>query len=519
MIHSHRLPSYCLFSACLLLLPVALVRAQQDGRADVVQPHETKLRVLIDDGRIEQRIGEVDKKRTSTAYSSIDAERFRHSLVELPEVLEQEVGVQVRSTGGAGSLSTVVLRGASAEQVIVYLDGVPLNDASGSPMDLSLIPLSTVERIDVYRGSTPLELGNPSIGGAINIITRQAGETSSQTTASLSAGSFQTYRFSGSASVSKAADDFLFSGSYLQSDNDFSFVNDNGTPANPADDRREKRNNDGVKHFALLGNWKHTISQRYDTELRLDLSDRRKELPGVTNSPDVQTYIDTRQYNLLAQLNAHSLWLAALDVNARLFASRKNEVFDDSLAQLGFINQRSESVTRKAGAQLFVQYTTPSSVWKLQNLFGLERYDRDSTQARLNSDTNKRQRLELSAENSRYFDDNRFIVNLALRYQHINDAFASATDTGGTVTPGFDKSYRFVNPQLGLKYRFSQHTFASANIGQYSRAPSFLELFGGDGLLLGNPDLTRETSLNSDLGFTYTWFKPYHWLHDAELYL
>ncbi len=503
-----KVPCY-FFLALLLSLQTALVRAQGNNE---------KLHVLINRGVIERRVGEVDRALTSSANSVIRVDRFRNSLTRLPEILEQEVGVQTRSSGGIGSLSTVVLRGASADQVIIYLDGVPLNNASGSMVDVSLIPPGLIERIDIYRGSTPLELGDPSIGGAINIITRQSLQTNSESTANISTGSFHTYKAGASSMLTKGRDSFLVSGSYLQSKNNFSFVNNNGTPLNPNDDRVEERNNDGVKHLALLTNWKHKFSQQYDTEVRVDMLDRHKELPSVTNSADVQTFIDTFQVNFLSQINAHSFMRKNLDANVKLFSSIKNELFDDSLAQLGFINQRTKSITRKTGAELFLKFTQHESIWKLLNNISIENYNNTSILARVNENRSNRKRLELSAENSRFYDSNKLILNLVLRYQSVLDNIVSTTDIAGNPVPGFDKNYQFLDPQLGMRYRFSQHTYLTANIGQYSRVPSFLELFGGGGLLLSNPDLKPETSVNTDVGFTYTWYKPYHWFHNAELY-
>ncbi len=482
-----------------------------------------KLRVLINDGHINQRVGAINKAFTSSATSTINVSRLRHKLVRLSDVLDQEVGVQTRSSGGVGSFSTVSLRGASSDQVMIYLDGVPLNNADGSPVDLSLISPDSIERIDVYRGSTPLELGSPSIGGAINIITRhdntgQSAFQQTKTDANLSIGSFHTYKLSASSSLLRAKNRYLFSASYLQSKNDFSFKNDNGTPLNPQDDRVEKRRNDGVKHLSLLANWRYRISLLDDTELRLDISDRNKQLPSVTNSAAVQTYIDTRQYHLLGQINLRKLWLKQLNANIKLFASRKNEIFDDSLAQPGFIQQRTDSVTEKAGTQLFFGLHNKNSLWKLLSGFSLQRYHTQSTQALVDSDTNTRKRLALSVQNNRFYDDNRFIITLTMRYQQFTDSIAATTDIGGNITPGSDKNYHFYSPQLGLKYRFNKHTFLTANTGRYHRVPSFFELFGGSGLVLGNPDLQAEVSLNSDAGLTYTWFAPHHWWHNAELY-
>lgn len=504
----------------LLLMQGTLVRADEFSLS---KEPDTKLRVLIDEGIVQNRIGDVDKEVISSAHSVIEADRLRGTFTSLPEVMEQEVGVQMRASGGVGSLSTVVLRGASSEQVVVYLDGVPLNDASGGPVDLSLIPISSIERIEIYRGSTPLALGNPSIGGAVNIITRRSEESaiekdgvSSQLSASVA--SFHTYKLSGNSSLSHKRDDLLLTASYLQSENDFSFVNDNGTQFNPADDREEDRNNDGVKQLALLTSWKHQINAQYDTELKLDLSDRKKEIPSVTNSASVQTMLDTQQYNLLGQLNAHDVWSENINLNVKLFATRKDEVFDDSLAEAGFFGQHKESVTAKAGTQIYAEINQQKTQWKLLTGLSRETYDTESSLALVESGTSSRGQLEVSVENVSYFDQSRLILNLVVRYQAIYDELAPVSDSFGTITPGAENSYKFLNPQMGVKYRFNNHTYVTANAGLYERVPSFFELFGGDGLLLGEPDLNPERSFNTDIGFTYTWYRPYSWIHNTEVY-
>lgn len=214
------------FLLCFLLLQMqaAIVRAQEVSGSDTEKPG--RLHVLIDEGEIAERAGEVDKSVTSSVHTVIEAGRFRNTFVSLDEVLEQEVGVQTRVTGGEGSLSTVILRGAASEQVMIYLDGVPLNDAAGGAVDLSLVPLDNIERIDVYRGSTPLELGKASIGGAVNIITRRtaAGRAIKGVNHKFSAtlASFQTYRLNASSKLRSDSDDLLLTGSYLQSKNNFS---------------------------------------------------------------------------------------------------------------------------------------------------------------------------------------------------------------------------------------------------------------------------------------------------------
>jgi len=132
-------------------------------------------------------------RETSTFATVIDTTEATSRVDSVSDLLSESVGVQVRSFGGLGAFSTVSIRGATPNQVEFYLDNVLLNTANTSLVDAETVPLDNVERIEIYRGFAPLQLGAGSIGGAINLVTRQvAGETINRT--SVSYGSYNTQR-------------------------------------------------------------------------------------------------------------------------------------------------------------------------------------------------------------------------------------------------------------------------------------------------------------------------------------
>jgi hemoglobin/transferrin/lactoferrin receptor protein len=67
-----------------------------------------------------------------------------------------------------------VLRGLSGQRVLVLVDGSPMNSARGNGPHPSLVDPAQVERIEVVRGPSSVAYGSDAIGGAINIITREA---------------------------------------------------------------------------------------------------------------------------------------------------------------------------------------------------------------------------------------------------------------------------------------------------------------------------------------------------------
>lgn len=88
--------------------------------------------------------------------------------------LQSLPGVEINQTGGAGSTSSVFLRGANSQHTLVLVDGVRMTSATLGSARLEHIPLELVERIEVVRGPMSHLYGSDAIGGVIQIFTRRA---------------------------------------------------------------------------------------------------------------------------------------------------------------------------------------------------------------------------------------------------------------------------------------------------------------------------------------------------------
>lgn len=82
-------------------------------------------------------------------------------------------GVHVREVNGKGQYTVVNVRGSTAAQVGVFVDGVMTNLGGDAAVDISTIPVKNVERIEVYRGYIPARFGGTFIGGVINVVTKK----------------------------------------------------------------------------------------------------------------------------------------------------------------------------------------------------------------------------------------------------------------------------------------------------------------------------------------------------------
>jgi iron complex outermembrane receptor protein len=121
---------------------------------------------------------DVDNSKARGNTTIITAEDIEQSTARtLPELLGEEAGILTRSLyGNQGTGATVDIRGfgaASTQNTLILLDGRRLNDVDLSSVDFSVIPLQSIERIEITRNSGAVLYGDGAVGGAINIITRQ----------------------------------------------------------------------------------------------------------------------------------------------------------------------------------------------------------------------------------------------------------------------------------------------------------------------------------------------------------
>lgn len=118
----------------------------------------------------------------------------------LTALLQQVAGVQVTSNGGPGQSGNVYVRGFGGPDVLVLLDGVPMNaqDATGVAY-LNNFTTDQIQRIEIIRGNVSSIYGSGAIGGVV-LITTRAGSKKPQASISVTAGSRNTATVSANAS-------------------------------------------------------------------------------------------------------------------------------------------------------------------------------------------------------------------------------------------------------------------------------------------------------------------------------
>lgn len=179
----------------------------------------------------------------------------------ISEVLNTAAGVTVNgANNNLGTNQGISIRGSSFGNILILMDGIPVNDPSliSNYFDLNFINLNQVERIEVLKGGQSTLYGSDAVAGVINIITKKAKDKPVALQASLTAGSYNTYQASAGISGTKNKFSYNLQNTAITSKGFSSAYDSTGT---------KNFDNDGYKQNSIRGD----VGYRLNEKLQLNV--------------------------------------------------------------------------------------------------------------------------------------------------------------------------------------------------------------------------------------------------------
>lgn len=281
------------------------------------------------------RGGDAPVGATRIERDAIDAS----AALDLAELLQREAGLVVTRAGGPGSPATLSLRGSSGNQVLVLLDGVPLNQGTTGGTDLSQVRLDQVERVTVLRGAQSARYGARALGGAIAIESRRPSST--QLRLGGTAGSYETRALDGRVSAGGAgAWSASAGGEWSRFGGDFPYA----VPPERGGGTATRLNTDATDLAAdamLAWNGAGT-----SVRLRGEFFDMDRGLPGTVMQPS----LTGRQQQQRLGLGVDGHWTSGgLGGTASLSYQRQDAHFSDPAPPLALpYDERNQATTLQA---------------------------------------------------------------------------------------------------------------------------------------------------------------------------
>jgi iron complex outermembrane receptor protein len=424
------------------------------------------------------------------------------------EVLSGAVGVHVRQFGGIGSFSTVSVRGSSAGQVAVYLDGVPLNSPEYGIVNLGDFPTQALERIEVYRGGAPITFESPG-GGVINLVSRKL--DGSWADISVGHGTFATRHADAGGGWRRGNSAALLVGQYLGSRGDFPYLDDNATAFNADDDSVRERANNDLESVALTGRAEQRLG-RVTLDLTLDHFSKSQGMPGTGANPalDAQLRSDREIANLRARWSGRGAAGAAespLAPSARIFGVRQRDRFADRDGELTGLRQDNDDKTTRVGAQIEGGVRLPLA----QTLLFVsearrERYNPSINLPEPRELPESERRVALVGIEDRFAPFGErvdFVANL--RRQYTDDEFPGGPPYPGALpVPPTSRAIYHSSWTAGARVNLTNALAVKASVARLPRMPTLEELFGNRAGIYGNPRVVPERVATHDVGVVWS---------------
>ncbi|WP_100914135.1 TonB-dependent receptor domain-containing protein [Pseudoalteromonas spongiae] len=382
-------------------------------------------------------------------------------------VLETQAGIQVNRNGGQGQNASLFVRGLESRYSLILIDGVRVGSATLGYKSLSTLPLNSVERIEVVKGSRAAQYGSDALAGVINIITRQSqGHSIALTTGSNSYASLE-----GTSRFTTEYVDIALNAGYERTEGFDVLENDATNFADPDKDGYDNLNLglNLTHNNALLGQLGF-IAQYSTGEVEFD---DRWTPESTADKTEYENY----------HVNFH--WL-------KEFVGIKNK-FDLSYSKdqdttFGFHLIDAENVKYDAAqvsffetARLQFDYLASYKISEQLAINGGLNWFEESIDVNSIHNTvyDEEERTVYSAFGGAYYDDGNFLANVAVRHDDYDEV-------------GSEQTYNIAG---GIYL----HQDAVLRVSQSSgfKAPTFNDLYYPGS---GNPELEAETSVNRELG-------------------
>jgi len=413
--------------------------------------------IVVTAARREQRLADA-----VVETELITARELQRGPSDLASALTDHVGIQL--DGGVPSGAGVQLRGFGSRRVLVLLDGQPLTGRVNGTMDLSRIPVSGIERIEIVKGPQSTLYGTDAIGGVINVITKSA-PTSGRTAGVTTTG--------GSQGRTEVSGDVAWRNGALSSAVDAGYQGVKLVPGVSSDVATYSRRG----HGGWRGRWQLDSTRRVEWGT-LGLIERQRYRTGQLfhfgDNVQTSSRIGLRQDGKLDRLAA-TMVASTFDHLSR--AATRDAPASDS---------GSRDRQRLVQGEFQWSGVRGPRVWDA----GIDV---------------KREWIDADRLSERTTD----IVGI--------EPFAQATFSAGRalVTPGARLSWsdrwgRFVAPRIAALIRPRDNVAVRASIGRGYRAPDFKELYlsfvndAAGYAVYGNPDLQPERSTSISLGTEWT---------------
>jgi vitamin B12 transporter len=431
------------------------------------------------------------------------ARTVRDALQALPGILGAgTVGTEVNALSGQ------YIRGSNSSQVLILLDGRPINNVGSGGFDLGEFSTSIVDRIEVLPGGGSTLYGSDAIGGIINIVTSRPTSDKLAVGTQVEVGDLGYNKLGVNISKKDGNVGWLIGYDRIQANNSYGY----SIPS--ANVTATSRPNNDVTYNNLRVRADVDVSDRTKVNFTGIVLAKNQGVPGgvpISTPQFGQGFFNTltdanRKYNdqILLDLGIEQKLGNGNDstLTSRVYYDNLSTRFDSRTASAEALTVTNGQVVKSVTPQVIRQFDNKQKSigiqtqhnWQItpsQNItYGFD-YRSTNNRNTINNQTPATQTVSYDGVISQgaLFAQYNVDFNPQVRATAgLRQDFSSLANGGAT------------SPAIGVKWDLNSATTVRANYIRNFRTPTLANLFSANPTNIGNPNLLPETGNSFDVG-------------------
>lgn len=374
--------------------------------------------------------------------------------LSITDLLSRVAGVSVAAQGTSAHQSSVFVRGANSDHVLILINGVRVGSATLGTKSIADIPVQLIERMEIIRGPRAALWGADAIGGVIQIFTRSLNANEGQI--GFKTGSNSLYQGYAAIGLGNEQHNYTISASAEKSQG-FDIIVPNGS--------NDQSDDDGYKRQSIGLTGTSQFTKVYALEVSSQFDKGTTDIDANTLYSGDETNYENYYFLLRNQLQ---LSHANLQLSLSTSQDRTEDNYSDYNDNID--DNNFTTIRDQVSALIQIPFTTSSEI-----ITGAEWYNERVESNNIYSETER--------DASALFITGRHSINQvklegSIRHDKVGDINGETTY------------------QLAAGYQIGKELLLSISHGTAFKAPSFNDLYYP---WSGNPNLISETSHSTEL--------------------
>lgn len=405
-------------------------------------------------------LSDVKLKRHSSGYkiTIINDSILKKNKSSFTDLLRFNSNIYFKENG-YGMVSSPSFRGTNASQTAVIWNGISINSQLTGQTDFNTINTTNFNSVAIRSGGGSVQYGSGAIGGSIHLNNTLNFNTHFKNTATLSYGSYDTKNASYLSSYSNEKFSINVGLNYIDSKNDYKYLNTN-----------QRNTNGAYYNGSLNANLGYILSEKDALKLYHQTFIGEREFSGTVSSSSLAKYSDQNFRTILEWSRRGK------DIYSKLKVAHLQEHFKY------FGNKNTANFTFGKVNTYLINYTADINLLKHLKLKPIIAYNYYEGSGSSFSNPNRKE----------------FSTTALLQYQP-NASWEYGLNLRQDVTSDFKSPLLF---SFDVAYKVSEYYKLKLNGSKNYRVPTFNDLYWQPG---GNLDLVPETSYQVDLGQEITY--------------